>query len=107
MAESKDIYGEQTSFGGAPIEMPKAQQIEEKKESFPLRIHFTGGSVDILSPMPKEQFLVDLISEITAKGADPNWSGWFGFRVKPKTTKDKKERTVSVMVRQIVGVEEL
>ena len=56
--------------------------------------------------MPKEQFLVDLISEITAKGADPNWSGWFGFRVKPDR-KTKKERTVSVMVRQIVGVEEL
>ena len=106
MVESKDIYGEQASFGGAPIEMPKPEQIEEKKDTFPLRIYFTGGSVDILSPMPKEQFLVDLISEITAKGADPNWSGWFGFRVKPDR-KSKKERTVSVMVRQIVGVEEL
>ncbi len=107
MAEEKDIYGEETSFGGAPIEMPSPTKVEEKRDTFPLRIHFTGGSVDILSPMPKEQFLVDLISEITAKGAGPQWSGWFGFRVKPKTAKDKKERTVSVMVRQIVGVEEL
>lgn len=106
MSEKKDIYGEETSFGGAPVEMP-TDQIEEKKETFPLRIYFTAGSVDIMSPMPKEQFLVDLISEITAKGADPLWSGWFGFRVRPKSAKDKKERTVSVMVRQIVGVEEL
>ena len=30
MAESKDIYGEQASFGGAPIEMPQPEQIEEK-----------------------------------------------------------------------------
>ena len=106
MAEEKDIYGEETSFGGAPVEVPK-EQIAEKRDTFPLRIYFTGGSVDIMSPMPKEQFLVDLISEITAKGADPQWSGWFGFRVKPKSAKDKKERTVTVMVRQIVGVEEL
>ena len=63
--------------------------------------------MDIFSPMPKEQFLVDLISEITAKGSDPSWSGWFGFKVKPKTKTEKKDRTVSVMVRQIVGVEEL
>ena len=106
MSEQKDIYGEETSFGGAPIEISK-EQVAEKRDTFPLRIYFTGGSVDIMSPMPKEQFLVDLISEITAKGADPQWSGWFGFRVKPKSAKDKKERTVSVMVKQIVGVEEL
>jgi hypothetical protein len=106
MSEQKDIYGEETSFGGSPIEVSK-EQVAEKRDTFPLRIYFTGGSVDIMSPMPKEQFLVDLISEITAKGADPQWSGWFGFRVKPKSAKDKKERTVSVMVKQIVGVEEL
>ena len=107
MPEEKDIYGEAASFGGKPIELPSEEKTEEKRGTYPLRIYFTGGSVDIFSPMPKEQFLVDLISEITAKGADPQWSGWFGFKVKPKTTKDKKNRTVSIMVRQIVGVEEL
>ena len=106
MSEGKYIYGEPASFGGSPIEVPSEEKKEEKS-TYPLRIYFTGGSVDIFSPMPKEQFLVDLISEITAKGADPQWSGWFGFKVKPKTTKDKKNRTVSIMVRQIVGVEEL
>ena len=107
MSEEKDIYGETTSFGAEVVKLPPEPQIEEKKVTYPLRIYFTGGSVDIYSPMPKEQFLVDLISEITAKGSDPTWSGWFGFKVKPKTKSDKKTRTVSVMVRQIVGVEEL
>ena len=101
-----DIYGEESTFGGKPIEID-AEKKEAPKQTYPLRIHFTGGSVDILSPLPKEKFLVDLISEITAHGADPNWSGWFGFRVMPTKKTDKKSRTASVMVRQIVGVEEI
>ena len=80
MPEEKDIYGEAASFGGKPIELPSEEKTEEKRVTYPLRIYFTGGSVDIF---------------------------WFGFKVKPKTTKDKKNRTVSIMVRQIVGVEEL
>ena len=107
MAEEANIYGEGTFGGGEPVAMPTAERVEEKKQTFPLRIHFTGGSVDILSPLPKEKFLVDLIAEIQAKQNDPSWIGWFGFKAKPKTAKDKKERTVSVMVKQIVGVEEL
>ena len=107
MTEGTDIYGESSFAGGEPVAMPKAEQVEDKKVPFPLRIHFTGGSVDILSPLPKEKFLIDLIAEIQAKGNDPQWIGWFGFRVRPKNVKDKKHRTVSVMVRQIVGVEEL
>lgn len=105
MAET-DIYGEESSFGGKPVEVEKEAPTPEKK-TYPLRIYITGGSVDILSPLPKEKFLVDLISEITTNSADPSWSGWFGFRVIPKNKSDKKNRTVSVMVRQIVGVEEL
>ena len=101
-----DIYGEESTFGGKPVEL-SVEKKEEQKDSYPLRIHFTGGSVDIFSPLPKEKFLVDLISEITAHGSDPSWSGWFGFRVIPTKKTDKKNRTVSIMVRQIVGVEEL
>ena len=104
MAE-EDLYGEGI---GQPIQLPKEEsKKEEEKITYPLRIHFTGGSVDILSPMPKEQFLVDLISEVTNRGSDPTWSGWFGFRVKPKTKGAKNTKTVSVMVKQIVAVEEL
>ena len=105
MAEN-DIYGEEASFGGKPVEM-KPEGEPKKTEGYPLRVYFTGGSVDILSPLPKEKFLVDLISEITTNSADPNWSGWFGFRVKPKSKTDKSTKTISVMVRQIVGVEEI
>ena len=101
-----DIYGEESTFGGKPVEV-SVEKKEEQKDSYPLRIHFTGGSVDVFSPLPKEKFLVDLISEITAHGSDPSWSGWFGFRVIPTKKTDKKNRTVSIMVRQIVGVEEL
>jgi|TARA_B100000073_G_scaffold275239_1_gene235211 hypothetical protein len=106
MMSQGDIYGEESTFGGKPVEV-SVEKKEESKETYPLRIYFTGGSVDILSPLPKEKFLVDLISEITANSSDPNWSGWFGFRVIPTKKTDKKNRTVSVMVRQIVGVEEL
>ena len=80
MTEGTDIYGESSFAGGEPVAMPKAEQVEDKKVPFPLRIHFTGGSVDILSPLPKEKFLIDLIAEIQAKGNDPQWIGWFGFR---------------------------
>lgn len=44
MSEQKDIYGEETSFGGSPIEVSK-EQVAEKRDTFPLRIYFTGGSV--------------------------------------------------------------
>ena len=107
MNNENDIYGDQASFGGQPVELPTQDASSQKNDTFPLKIHFTGGSVDIISPLPKEKFLVALISEITAKGNDPAWSGWFGFRVKPKNAKTKSEKTVSIMVKQIVGVEEL
>ena len=107
MSSENDIYGDQSSFGGQRVELPAKDVSSQEDSTFPLRIHFTGGSIDIISPLPKDKFLVDLISEITAKGNDPSWSGWFGFRVKPKTAKGKSEKTVSIMVRQIVGVEEL
>jgi len=105
MSEETNIYGEGL---GKPIEIPKQEEAkQEEKTTYPLRLYFTGGSADILSPMPKEQFLVDLISEVTSRGSDPTWSGWFGFRVKPKTKGSKSSKTISVMVKQIVGVEEL
>tara|TARA_R110000824_G_C15206074_1_gene676171 strand:+ start:1134 stop:1457 length:324 start_codon:yes stop_codon:yes gene_type:complete len=107
MTEQSNIYGEGSFTGGEQVSLPTPEKIEEKKKTYPLRIHFTGGSVDIMSPLPKEKFLLDLIAEIQAKQNDPQWIGWFGFKVLPKSAKDKKNKTVSVMVRQIVGVEEL
>ena len=109
MSESENIYGETNSFGGQEISAPTPEEKPvEPKATHALRLHTTSGPIDVMSPIPKEQFLVDLLAEIQARGGDPNFSGWYGVRVLDKSkAKNKKERTVSVMVRQIVGVEEL
>tara|TARA_B100000749_G_scaffold272888_1_gene255228 strand:+ start:2229 stop:2558 length:330 start_codon:yes stop_codon:yes gene_type:complete len=109
MSETENIYGEENTFGGQEFSPPKPEESgEEPKKTHALRLHTSAGPIDVMSPIPKEQFLVDLLAEIQARGADPNFSGWYGFRVIDKSkAKNKKERTVSVMVRQIVGVEEL
>ena len=53
MTEQSNIYGEGSFTGGEQVSLPTPEKIEEKKKTYPLRIHFTGGSVDIMSPLPR------------------------------------------------------
>ena len=100
---SEDLYGD----ADAP-EAPEAPPPKRKRKSTPkkkidghhLRVGVMGYSVDIVSPIPRDQFMEEMVDTINEKGADPMWSGWYHL-------KKTDEKIVSVRLRSIDVVEEL
>tara|TARA_Y100000310_G_scaffold302376_1_gene339645 strand:+ start:7875 stop:8141 length:267 start_codon:yes stop_codon:yes gene_type:complete len=86
------------------LESPKRPQRRSKKavtkEGFPIRLHISGSTIDILSPVPREQFIQEMVEAINKNGASPEWSGWY-------TLKTIKGKVVSIRVREIGAAEEL
>ena len=84
------------------IERLQALYVIKKSESkgYLLRIQAMGSAIEIVSPIPRDQFVEEMVETITTQGANPEWSGWYHL----KKTDDK---IVSIRLRSIDVVEEL
>ena len=97
-------------YGDEPQPRPKAKrkakalkEAPKKKvevEGYLLRGQAMGSIMDIVSPIPRDQFVEEMVDTINEKGADPMWSGWYHL-------KKTDEKIVSVRLRSIDVVEEL
>ena len=65
-----------------------------------LRVQAMGSAIEIVSPIPRDKFVEEMVDTITTQGANPDWSGWYHL----KKTDDK---IVSIRLRSIDVVEEL
>jgi|3_EtaG_2_1085321.scaffolds.fasta_scaffold00712_15 hypothetical protein len=77
-----------------------AKKAVPKEDGFPIRLHVSGSMIDIISPVPREQFIKEMVEAINEHGARPEWSGWY-------TLKGINGKIVSVRVREIGAAEEL
>ena len=59
-----------------------------------------NGAADVYSPIPAEQFYKEMSESVTKYSADPNWSGWYGF-------KNLENKFVALQIRTVIGVEEI
>ena len=106
-----EIYGDTPDSAESPTE-PKAKARRKKKalqeapkkkaevEGYVLRVQAMGSMMDIVSPIPRDQFVEEMVDTINEKGADPMWSGWYHL-------KKVDGKTVSVRLRSIDTVEEM
>ena len=72
-------------YGDEPQPKPKAKrkakalkEAPKKKvevEGYLLRVQAMGSIMDIVSPIPRDQFVEEMVDTINEKGADPMWSG--------------------------------
>ena len=98
---SEDMYGDSSqspeSTLGEPVVTAKKKA---QSKGYLLRIQAMGSAIEIVSPIPRDQFVEEMVETITTQGANPEWSGWYHL----KKTDDK---IVSIRLRSIDVVEEL
>ena len=102
-----EMYGENSESKPKAETAPKKKALKEapkkrkpKVEGFHLRIGVMGSHMEIVSPIPRDQFVEEMVDTINEKGADPMWSGWYHL-------KKADGKIVSVRLRGIDVVEEL
>jgi hypothetical protein len=78
----------------------KKALVKDEEDGHRIRLHISGSQIDILSPVPREQFVKEMVEAINEHGARAEWSGWY-------TLKTIEDKVVSVRVREIGAVEEL
>ncbi len=69
-------------------------------EGYHLRIGVMGTCIDIMSPIPRDQFCEEMCDTINERAADPAWSGIYHL-------KKIDGKIVSVRLRSIDVVEEM
>ena len=82
---------------GEPVVTPKNKA---ESKGYLLRVQAMGSAIEIVSPIPRDKFVEEMVDTITTQGANPDWSGWYHL----KKTDDK---IVSIRLRSIDVVEEL
>ena len=97
-------------YGDEPQPKPKAKrkakalkEAPKKKvevEGYRLRIGVMGTCIDIMSPIPRDQFCEEMCDTINERAADPAWSGIYHL-------KKIDGKIVSVRLRSIDVVEEM
>ena len=100
---TENLYGDVD----APDE-PDASAPKRKRKSTPkkkidgniLRVQAMGSTIEIVSPIPRDKFVEEMVDTINEKGADPMWSGWYHL-------KKTDGKIVSIRLRSIDVVEEL
>ena len=88
---------------GEAIEKPKARRKSKKKpkvEGYLLKIQAMGSTIEIVSHIPRDKFLEEMVETISTQGANPDWSGWYHL-------KKVDGKIVSIRLRSIDVVEEL
>ena len=88
---------------GEAVEKPKAKRKSKKKpkvEGYLLKIQAMGSTIEIVSPIPRDKFVEEMVETISTHGASPDWSGWYHL-------KKVDSKIVSIRLRSIDVVEEL
>ena len=88
---------------GEVVEKPKTKRKPKKKpkvEGYVLKIQAMGSTIEIVSPIPRDKFVEEMVETISTHGAAPDWSGWYHL-------KKVDDKIVSVRLRSIDIVEEM
>ena len=88
---------------GEAVEKPKTKRKPKKKpkvEGYLLKIQAMGSTIEIVSPIPRDKFVEEMVETISTHGASPDWSGWYHL-------KKVDSKIVSIRLRSIDVVEEL
>ena len=99
---TEELYGD-TPATPEPPPKPKTKRKTKKKpeiDGYILKIQAMGSAIEIVSPIPRDQFVEEMVDTINEKGADPMWSGWYHL-------KKTDEKIVSIRLRSIDVVEEV
>ena len=99
---SEEIYGDVSAIP-EPTPKPKTKRKPKKKpqvDGYLLKIQAMGSTIEIVSPIPRDQFVEEMVETITTQGANPDWSGWYHL-------KKVDGKIVSIRLRSIDVVEEL
>ena len=99
---TEELYGD-TPATPQPPPKPKPKRKTKKKpeiDGYLLKIQAMGSAIEIVSPIPRDRFVEEMVDTINEKGADPMWSGWYHLK-KPD------EKVVSIRLRSIDVVEEM
>jgi len=96
------MYGddEEKPIQPKPKTKRKTTPKKTKIEGYHLRVGVMGMAIDIVSPIPRDQFCDEMVETITTQGANPNWSGIYHL-------KKIDGKIVSVRLRSIDVVEEM
>ena len=88
---------------GEAVEKPKTKRKPKKKprvEGYLLKLQAMGSTIEIVSPIPRDKFVEEMVETISTHGAAPDWSGWYHL-------KKIDGKIVSIRLRSIDVVEEL
>tara|TARA_S200002703_G_C3605436_1_gene185906 strand:- start:145 stop:390 length:246 start_codon:yes stop_codon:yes gene_type:complete len=80
--------------------MPPRKKLALKEGEQLLRLYVNGAIIEIISPIPREQFLQEMVNDINTNGMKPEWSGWYSLR-------SSSGGIISVRIRCIDAVEEI
>ena len=80
--------------------LKEAPKKKVEVDGYLLRVQAMGSAIEIVSPIPRDQFVEEMVDTINEKGADPMWSGWYHL-------KKTDEKIVSIRLRSIDVVEEM
>ena len=80
--------------------LKEAPKKKVEVDGYLLRVQAMGSAIEIVSPIPRDQFVEEMVDTINEKGADPMWSGWYHL-------KKTDEKIVSIRLRSIDVVEEV
>ena len=102
---AENLYGDVDTSGVPPPDVPapkrKRKSTPKKKiDGHHLRIGVMGYAVDIVSPIPRDKFMEEMVDTINSNGANPQWSGIYHL-------KKVDGKIVSVRLRSIDIVEEM
>jgi len=100
---TEELYGDEEEKPIKPKSKTKRKPTPKNKptvDGYLLRIQAMGSTLDIISPIPRDKFVEEMVDTITTQGANPDWSGWYHL-------KKVDSKIVSVRLRSVDVVEEL
>ena len=98
---TEELYGqEDTKPAPVKIKPKRKTKPKNKIEGYLLRVQAMGSAIEIVSPIPRDKFVEEMVETITTQGANPEWSGWYHL-------KKSDDKIVSIRLRSIDVVEEL
>ena len=100
---TENLYGDVDASDEPDASAPKRKRKSTPKKKIDgniLRVQAMGSTIEIVSPIPRDKFVEEMVDTINEKGADPMWSGWYHL-------KKTDGKIVSIRLRSIDVVEEL
>ena len=80
--------------------LKEAPKKKVEVDGYLLRVQAMGSAIEIVSPIPRDQFVEEMVETINTQGANPDWAGWYHL-------KKTDGKVVSIRLRRIDVVEEL